>query len=171
MRVRTITVGGIVGLLLGCALPLAGKTACATSADCIDARVCVDGQCRDGACETWCAAICDAVGDCDDGSTAGCESRCLAGDAGEPAFVPTLAASACKDVWDAWPADDACDGLACVNVCAPSCELARSCALIVDEAACFTGCIAMIESCDAIPSDCVSVPDEVLCWEDASACQ
>ena len=164
--------GGVVGLLLACALPLEDKTACRTSIDCVDARVCVEGQCRDGACETWCAAVCDAVSDCDEGPASDCEARCVAGDAGEPQLVPTLAPGVCRSLWDEWPEDDACAELACVLACAPICDLAQSCALIVDASACFAGCVAENDICAAaIPSECVAVPDDVQCWEAGHACQ
>lgn len=163
--------GAIVGLVLSCALPLDGKTACNTSQDCVDARVCVDGRCHDGACEAWCSAVCDAANDCEQGPTSDCDSRCIVGDVGTE--LPALTESSCKQLWDEWSQDDECYELACVLACAPICDLARTCGFVLDESACFAGCIARNESCGAaIPSNCISVPlADVLCWEDARVCQ
>jgi hypothetical protein len=172
MGKRAITVGGALGALLACTLSLEGKTACRTSDDCVDGRVCVDGVCNDGACETLCAAICEGADDCGD-PIADCEDRCLAGDTATPPLLPTLTASACGHAYDALSAGDSCDALECVLACGSLCELARECNLVVDEPACFAGCVERNEACAAaMPTTCVDeFPDDLLCWEDADACQ
>lgn len=171
MWVRTITIGVIVGLLVACALRADDKTACRVSDDCVDDRFCEDGQCRDGACAALCTALCDGAEECSGARPPDCETRCVAGDAAEPVLLPTLGGVRCRRFWDEVQADDGCDVSTCVLGCASLCDRARSCALIVDAAACTEGCVVRNDECTAAPpTDCVSVPDEVLCYEDVDAC-
>ncbi len=171
MAVRTITVGGALGLVLACTLPLDGKTACHTSQDCVDARACVDEQCRDGACDVFCTSICDAADDCT--AITDCEDRCFAGSDATPPLVPTLDAQGCADAYDGWATRDACESLDCVESCSTLCTFADSmCGIVVDPAACFVGCLARNEVCSAaMPTTCADLPTDVLCWEDADVCQ
>ncbi|HET6584164.1 MAG TPA: hypothetical protein VFG69_11965 [Nannocystaceae bacterium] len=166
---RTLTIGALVGMFVGCALSSDDKTACRSSDDCVDDRICDEGQCRDGACDGVCLVLCDGAGECGGAPPSDCESRCLAGDATDPVLVPTLGAARCRRLWD--EVHDDCDDAACVLACADLCVRARDCELVDDAAACVEGCLARNETCAAAPpTDCISVPVDVLCYEDADAC-
>jgi hypothetical protein len=167
---RTTTVGAAVGLLVACALPVAEKTACRSSDDCVEDRFCDDGRCRDGACEALCTAVCDGADECSD-APSDCEARCVAGDDANPQLLPTLGAAQCRRLWDEVQADDGCDRSTCTLLCGELCRIARDCELVVDAAACVEGCVARNENCQPpTPTNCISVPADVLCYEDVDAC-
>lgn len=172
MGVRAITVGGLLGFVFACTLPVDEKTSCRTSQDCVDARVCVEATCRDDACGALCSAICEAADDCAD-PVASCEERCLAGEDAAAPFLPTLDGRQCAAAFDAWSTAERCDATDCVLSCASVCAYAKSpCGLVVDDASCVVGCLQLVEDCPAaMPTNCVDVPTDVLCWEDDDACQ
>jgi len=163
--------GAITAILWGCELTAEGKTACRDSSDCLTPRVCVANVCQDDACEALCGVICQAKQNCEQDPGDDCPTRCLQGDSATPWVAPTLAPKQCGELWDAWSQGDECEQLDCALACAPLCRLAHSCALVVDEGACFAGCLSRAQHCQGpVPADCVSVPQEVACYENPDAC-
>ncbi len=161
LRIVGISIVVFAAGWLACALPVSEKTGCVTSADCVDARVCVDGQCTPGACGLTCLAACDRVEDCGT-PVAECEEECIEDDGLLPGFTDAQ----CKRQWDILAADDDCDAPTCLGSCRDLCVCAADCRLIVDAAACTLACQEAEDGClPATPCSCADVPAVVQCYE------
>ncbi len=156
---RFITLGLLVAA--ACSLPTDSKTGCVKSADCVDARACVDGTCRDAACEWACSQVCELQQEC--GAEAGdCESDCL-----DPSEVlqEGLSTDQCAAQVDRLDEED-CSSLDCYLGCRIVCETAADCSLISDPQLCALSCQDEADTCPSpTPVDCLGVPTlEIICW-------
>jgi hypothetical protein len=160
---RVAGLGLVVGL--ACSLPVEEKTACFTSADCVDDRLCDAGQCVPGGCGVTCIEVCErVVDDCELAAipTDDCQAECVTADG----LLPAFRGDQCKRQWDALAADDDCDVAQCLLDCRDLCILASECRLIVDIAACTIGCQEDANGCPtAAPSTCTDIPPTVQCYE------
>jgi hypothetical protein len=118
-----------------------------------------------------CDELCDGADACAASPPANCETRCLAGATAQPPLLPSLSATQCKLAWDELTLGDRCEANACMLYCADVCRIAESCELVAEPTDCVEGCLARAAPCPgATPSDCLSVPGDVVCYESAASC-
>lgn len=164
-RLAGLLVGTWLVAHIGCSLPAEDKTGCSDSTDCIDHRICDDGECRPGACEPLCTEVCQRRDECEQAGS-DCLSQCLLehGTSDGTSTVPSE--DDCKDQWDLLEANPDCAATACMAHCRDLCTVAASCKLIADATACTVGCQQIGTGCDEpLPADCTDVPSAVQCWE------
>lgn len=153
---------GWLAIHFACSLPTEQKTACIDSSDCVDARICDDGECMPGACVPLCDEVCRRRADCQQGGPE-CLSTCLLE---HTTLAGGTSEDDCKRQWDLLEADPDCAVTACMAHCRDLCTTAASCKLIADATACTVGCQLMGLGCDdATPTDCTEVPTAVQCYE------
>jgi hypothetical protein len=152
---------------LACSLPVDEKTGCVTSEDCVEDRICDEGQCSSGACVATCEEACDRVAECELAGAAGdCEAMCTSA----TGVLPGFDERDCKAEWDLL-VDDECEVAQCLLDCHALCLYAdEKCSLIVDVPACTIGCQHFAPNCSVpTPMECSDVPSAVQCYE-AGAC-
>jgi hypothetical protein len=152
------------------------KTRCQTTGDCLGARVCLDMQCSDAACEALCVQTCRLAIDCDLETTQMLDcDRCEPGSETADALGIPEDATSCRAVAegaDAWQ----CSDLTCTLECLEVCDWGVACDDVADRAVCLQGCIA--SACDLPPASaqCPEGPSHASCYElrglfgDASLC-
>lgn len=166
LRAVAYALATLVMAKLACSLPVEEKTGCVTSEDCVEDRICDEGQCSSGACVATCEAACDRVAGCElAGRPGDCEATC----ASATGLLPAFDEHDCKAEWDLL-VDDACEVGQCLLDCRDLCVFAETCRLIADVPACTIGCQQLAPNCSVTtPMDCADVPSAVQCYE-AGAC-